>query len=236
MFGFGYPARAITLEDDDGVKVLENFEIVPASSRGGVTMVRIHDPGPVPGEVFVAGDHMEWKPASPAEIWRVSGLLFGLLAWLTYTILIFMPDPLLTPLLLIICVYAWYMIYIPRIQHIHAILKGHIGGTPLYVPAAAAYLTPSPSPDVDLEGAAVRAATSKLRSLDAENRRLLEETAEVAEKVDRAFLLGLRLRKTFLPVSAKLPAPIILILIFLAGIVLGYLLGGGVPVIEAPAG
>ncbi|MEM4217636.1 MAG: hypothetical protein QXZ09_06405, partial [Candidatus Methanomethylicaceae archaeon] len=109
-----------------------------------------------------------------------------------------------------------------------AMEKADVGGLRVFVPAMREYLALQPSENKQIRDSVVSAIVAKIRPLEAENEKLMEELHQVADKVDRAFKLGLRLRNTFIPTLEKLPAPALLIGLFVLGLIIGWILSGGV--------
>jgi len=118
--------------------------------------------------------------------------------------------------------------YAGVINSFMAMEKANIGGLRVFVPAKREYLALEPSGDRQLRDMTMSAIIAKIRPLEATNEKLMQELHQVADKVDTAFKLGLRLRNTFMPSLEKLPAPALLIGLFLLGMILGWVLSGGV--------
>ena len=258
LFGFGYPKRVIQLVDyDDRVITIEDFTVARQSTgadkkhgqdqsqdnkshkprENEVSIITDRETG----EVYAIQGDAEalFSPRRPAEIYREAGISAVLPGFIIYNILLFwafdaLPsvDPYLMTIIgtgmVLMSVFNARYAYMGVINSFMALEKANVGGLRLFVPAKREYLALNPSDDKQLRDAVVSAIVAKIRPLEAANEKLMQELHQVADKVDTAFKLGLRLRNTFMPSLEKLPAPALLIGLFLLGLILGWVLSGGV--------
>lgn len=256
LFGFGYPKRviqlldsndkAITLEDfavtvnekgNNEAKTEEKAEAEPKKTFSKISVVTDRRTG----ETYAIQGDAEalFAPKRPAELYREAGISAVLPGFIIYNILLFwsfdaLPpvDPYLMTILgtamVLMSIFNARYAYMGVINSFAALQKADVGGLKLFVPAMREYLALQPSEDKQLRDAVVSAIVAKIRPLEAANERLMDELQQVADKVDVAFKLGLRLRNTFMPSLERLPAPALLIGLFVVGLVLGWILSGGV--------
>jgi len=258
LFGFGYPKRVIQLVDyDDRVITIEDFTVARQSTgadkkhgqdqsqdnkshkprENEVSIITDRETG----EVYAIQGDAEalFSPRRPAEIYREAGISAVLPGFIIYNILLFwafdaLPsvDPYLMTIIgtgmVLMSVFNARYAYMGVINSFMALEKANVGGLRLFVPARREYLALNPSDDKQMRDAVVSAIVAKIRPLEAANEKLMQELHQVADKVDTAFKLGLRLRNTFMPSLEKLPAPALLIGLFLLGLILGWVLSGGV--------
>ncbi len=193
------------------------------------------------GEVYAVQGDAEalFSPKRPAELYREAGISAVLPGFIVYNILLFWSFDALPPMdpyvmtilgtaLVLMSVFNARYAYFGVINHFAALEKADVGGVRVFVPAMREYLALQPSENKQLRDSVVSAIVAKVRPLEAANEKLMEELHQVADKVDTAFKLGLRLRNTFLPTLERIPAPGLLIGIFVVGLVLGWVLSGGV--------
>jgi len=193
------------------------------------------------GEVYgIQGDvEALFTPMRPSEIYREAGISAVLPGFIVYNLVLFWLMEAIPPIdpyimtvlgtgLILMSVFNARYTYTGVINSFMAMEKANIGGLRVFVPAKREYLALEPSDDRQLRDATMSAIIGKIRPLEATNEKLMQELHQVADKVDTAFKLGLRLRNTFMPSLEKLPAPALLIGLFLLGMILGWVLSGGV--------
>lgn len=193
------------------------------------------------GETYAIQGDAEalFAPKRPAELYREAGISAVLPGFIIYNILLFwafdtLPpvDPYLMTILgtsfVLMSIFNARYAYMGVINSFAALEKADVGGLKLFIPAMREYLALQPSEDKQLRDAVVSSIVAKIRPLEAANEKLMQELHQVADKVDTAFKLGLRLRNTFMPSLERLPAPALLIGLFALGLVLGWVLSGGV--------
>jgi hypothetical protein len=210
---------------------------IELSNKGKMSIVTDKRTGEVYG---IQGDvEALFTPMRPSEIYREVGISAVLPGFIVYNLALFWLMEAIPPIdpyimtvlgtgLILMSVFNARYAYTGVINSFMAMEKANIGGLRVFVPAKREYLALEPSDDRQLRDATMSAIIGKIRPLEATNEKLMQELHQVADKVDTAFKLGLRLRNTFMPSLEKLPAPALLIGLFLLGMILGWVLSGGV--------
>lgn len=234
-------------DKDEKIEVLDNYLVTKKNAENSGANEKTND---TPISIITACKTKEtyaiqgdvdalYVARKPADVFREAGISAVLPGFIIYNVLLFwafdaLPpvDPTLMTILgtsfVLMSIFNARYAYTGCINVLSALEKADVGGIRLFVPARREYLALQPSDNKQLRDAVVSSIVAKIRPLEAENERLMDEIHQVADKVDRAFKLGLRLRNTFLPTLERIPAPGLLIGIFIVGLVLGWVLSGGV--------